>query len=304
VPLNLDFPQVDVLLATYNGGKFLSEQLDSILCQEFVTVRIVVSDDCSTDTTLKILESYRRNHPNIELVTGPGQGPSANFFSLLEYAKANYIALSDQDDIWEPNHLIESVNALRASEGVSAMTFSNIRVLTNFKYRYTHVKVDWLPQPKNRFFENLAHGCTIVMNKKLVDSIRGRYPKNAIMHDFWIYLVASSIGRVILIKNVTVNYRLHGSNVIGISRKISMRRIQNLAQHSWPVYHQLSELNQLYKTEIHSEVLLELSRLISNLKKSRLHRFLRLSLRLTRYRKSLVDEVFLRLALSIVRIKN
>ncbi len=302
MPANLVMPKVDVLMATFNGESFLSEQLDSILSQESVSLRIVISDDGSSDQTLDIVKTYAEKYKNIEIVSGPCMGAARNFFFLLGFSKADFVAFSDQDDIWEPNHLINAVTALRNCADSPAMAFSNVRILSEKKFLFAPAYVNRIPSIENRFFENLARGCTIVLNRNLLEILKLNTPKNAIMHDYWVYLVASCIGRVVLVAEISVNYRLHDSNLVGISRKISLKRFANLTRKSWPLSAQLKELEVFHSHQMTSDIRLELSGILDTLNQTRIRRFLKLSLRRCRYRHSLIDEVFLRVAFFLVKV--
>lgn len=94
---------ISVCIATYNGEKYLAEQLDSILLQVSEEDELIISDDGSTDHTLEILRTYAANYPQIQLLQGPGQGVIANFAFALTHTKGEVIFLADQDDVWLPN---------------------------------------------------------------------------------------------------------------------------------------------------------------------------------------------------------
>ena len=119
-------PNVEVLLATYNGAAYLGEFLESLAEQVGVSIDLFVSDDGSTDSTLLILERYRGRFNSLIVTAGPENGPSENFFSLIAKAKSKYVALADQDDIWEPSHLINSVECLAFYEDVPALSFTRV----------------------------------------------------------------------------------------------------------------------------------------------------------------------------------
>jgi glycosyltransferase involved in cell wall biosynthesis len=119
-------PNIEVLLATYNGAAYLGAFLESLAQQVGVSIDLRVSDDGSTDSTLIILESYRESFNSLVVTAGPEKGPSENFFSLIAKAKSKYVALADQDDIWEPTHLINSIDRLASSGDVPALSFTRV----------------------------------------------------------------------------------------------------------------------------------------------------------------------------------
>jgi glycosyltransferase involved in cell wall biosynthesis len=123
---DLGFPEVEVLLATYNGELYISEFLDSLSLQNDVRIHLRVSDDGSSDRTLEIVDSYRHLFESCKVFNGPCNGPSANFFSLIEKATFEFVALADQDDIWLPHHLINAVKRLSESPEFPSLTFSAV----------------------------------------------------------------------------------------------------------------------------------------------------------------------------------
>ena len=139
----LDLPEVEVLLATFNGALYLSEFLNSLVQQHEVRIHLRVSDDGSTDGTLKIIDSYKNKFESCKIYSGPQKGPSANFFSLIEKATYDFVALADQDDIWLPNHLLSSIKRLSVTPDMPSMTFSavmefgkNLKSETIWPYRF------------------------------------------------------------------------------------------------------------------------------------------------------------------------
>jgi glycosyltransferase involved in cell wall biosynthesis len=119
-------PEVEVLLATFNGEKYLGEFLVSLSRQNDVIIHLRVSDDGSTDKTLDIINSHKDLFESCMIFSGPCNGPSANFFSLIEKATYEFVALADQDDVWLPHHLISSINRVSATPEVPSMSFSAV----------------------------------------------------------------------------------------------------------------------------------------------------------------------------------
>lgn len=218
---------VEVLLATYNGEEYLESFLESLCNQVGVKIHLRVSDDGSKDKTLQILESYSCRFDTYSLVEGPGNGPNANFMSLIENSNHMYVALADQDDIWLPNHLIESLNRLSRPCVIGSPALSICRVR---EFQETGLgEKEWprlnydLDVP-HLFYENFGRGCTMVLNRELVKVIVEYKSNCSIMHDWWITLLARTFGFVQTTNEIEVQYRLHSNNVIG-HPKLTIRNL-------------------------------------------------------------------------------
>jgi glycosyltransferase involved in cell wall biosynthesis len=229
LPNNSDCPQVQVLLATYNGEKYLEDFLKSLLCQDGVRIELIASDDGSSDSTLKIIEKYSNKFHSFTQLEGPGKGPAANFFFLLRHADSDYIALADQDDIWSRFHLINSVSRIAEYRNSAALSFTSV---SEFEKTLDDGKI-W-PEKSidlnvfSRIFENPARGCTMVINRYALDKINEKSLKaNCIMHDWWILLVISLIGNISIEQSPEIYYRLHGNNFTKESR-LSLHRVRRV----------------------------------------------------------------------------
>ena len=213
---------VTVLMSTYNGEKFLKEQLNSIFNQTGLRIHLIVRDDCSTDSTVKILKEYQSKHDGMQIIEGKKNlKPCASFFELIcNNIESDYFALSDQDDVWDPNKLICAISKLdKLDNSKPALYFSNLKIVdeNNKIFRNLHS----VPKNVNNRYESLvlpaATGCTMVYNKKLAEIARSIRPKKFSMHDTWLYMVAMFFGNVVYDFMPHINYRQHGDNVIGTS---------------------------------------------------------------------------------------
>ena len=236
--VKMDF-EIQVLLATYNGEKYLGEFLESLASQKDASIDLLVSDDGSTDSTLKILEQFAHQFRKFRLIEGPKQGPAENFFWLMRHADAEYLAFADQDDIWDAEHLRDSIHALREFQQLPAMVYGRVLEFGS------GIRSKVWPDSKGIFnlsqicFQNYARGCTIVFNKNLLHLVNSYSPEYAVMHDWWLLLCASTYGKVVFLKEFTVRYRLHENNVIGRSRWRPMRGARTLIQGNWAPYLQI-----------------------------------------------------------------
>ena len=238
---------VQVLLATYNGAKFLHEFLVSLHNQNGVRIHLIVSDDGSEDETLKIIESFRTSFHRLTILDGPRKGAASNFFYLLDYADADYVALADQDDIWNPNHLIDSIGYLTPNSNEPKMIYSSV---LEFSKEMPNPK-KW---PKGNhhnfesfFFQNYARGCTIVLNRNLVELVVSRKkPEQIIMHDWWIALIAKSCGKAVFSSEPHIYYRLHADNTVGNRGIPKAAAIKQILTGNWSSYGQLAELFKIY----------------------------------------------------------
>ena len=191
--------KVTVLMSTYNGEKYVREQLDSILTQEGVEVYLVVRDDCSKDSTPQILSEYVSKNDNMTFYVGSeNKGPCGSFFELLskEY-ETEYFALSDQDDVWDKDKLLVAINTLKKYRSdIPMLYYSNLKIVDeNLNYlRESHVK-PMVPGAKYSYLSDVfVTGCTAVFNRALQRIAVEIQPKEFSMHDTWLYIVASIFG--------------------------------------------------------------------------------------------------------------
>lgn len=223
---------VDVLLATYNGAAYLQELLDSLLAQEFQGWRLLVRDDGSSDNTSAILESQRvrlGNRLTILSDDGGNLGPCGNFARLLQASDADYAMLCDQDDVWLPGKISLTLDRMRQLEAESGKTTpllvhtdfrvvdENLALLAGSGWRYQ--KIDPRRTALNQLLvQNAVTGCTVMVNRALRTSALPM-PGEALMHDYWLALVAAAFGRIGSLPVPTVLYRQHGCNQVGAHRQ-------------------------------------------------------------------------------------
>lgn len=223
--------QVDVLLATYNGAKYLHAQLDSLLNQTHQNFRLLVSDDGSSDATLAILESYRERFGG-RLVVVPnahrGQGVVRNFENLmvisLRDGLAGWIAFSDQDDVWLPRKIERCLDELLQIEaevgsGLPCLVHTdltvvdeNLKVLSHSFAKYQRMDPRQC-SPVSLLSVNQVTGCTMMVNRRLLQ-VALPLPRETIMHDWWCGLLSGS-GRRHFVSTPLILYRQHGSNQVG-----------------------------------------------------------------------------------------
>lgn len=219
--------RIAILLSTYNGSSFLKDQLESIFAQTFQGFTIYIRDDKSTDNTLEIVNQYREKHKNIVFVQSyENIGAKNSFFYLLNYSLKDgfydYFMFADQDDIWLPFKIkltLEKMKALETGE-IPLLVHTDLKVVDEnakilspsfWKYQNLNPQKDSL----NRLLvQNVVTGCTMMLNRPLVELCQ--YGENkAIMHDWWISLVAASFGKIGYVDQPTILYRQHRNNSIG-----------------------------------------------------------------------------------------
>lgn len=209
-----------ILLSSYNGERFVRDQLDSLLQQTHRNTRILIRDDGSTDGTRSILDSYAERHRNIEITYGDNLGYVKSFFWLLDHAPADaaYYCFCDQDDYWEADKVARGIRVLG---GISrpAMVFTNVHIV-DFRLRPLTIDSNRAPRGtafENSLVQNIATGCTLMFNSAAAAVLRNRNVRHGelIYHDWWIYQVISAIGQVIYDPFPTVRYRQHDGNVVG-----------------------------------------------------------------------------------------
>ena len=221
---------IDILLATFNGGKHLREQLDSILGQDYEQWRLIIRDDGSSDDSLAIINEYLTLYPErITLLDNEGRnlGVVGNFSLLLEYSTADYIMFSDQDDIWLPHKISATFEKIIAMENrfgsdVPLLVYTNQTVvdekgsdvLADSVWEYQQLDTRNATKINRLLLQNIPTGCTIMINRALRD-MASPIPADATMHDWWLALVAAAFGKSDYVAESTMLYRQHGRNVCG-----------------------------------------------------------------------------------------
>lgn len=214
-----------ILMSTYNGDKYLCEQLDSLLALENHP-DIHIRDDGSTDNTINIIKAYQSKHERIKLIEGQNIGVVASFFELMiqvESDKYSYYAFCDQDDFWETDKLNRAIDCIKEQSGV-AMYCSTLNVVDatlEFQFRSSYPE-----KPlglSNALVENVVTGCTCILNAEAFIKIKSSLPvpDRIVMHDWWFYLVITSSGSIHFDRESRIKYRQHGQNVAGMKRTFS-----------------------------------------------------------------------------------
>lgn len=233
-------PLVEILLATYNGEKYISHQLDSILNQTYKNIRILIHDDGSTDNTLKIIKEYQNEYPDRIFLIDDGiktGGAVWNFEHLMKYSNAEYIMFSDQDDVWLPEKieitLHEFIKTEEKNKNTPILVYTDaivvddeLKILNESFWKYTKIRGDKISL--GRALEtSLGLGCTMMFNRSL-RNLSIPFPKSAIAHDMWVSLVAVSLGIVRYINKSTILYRQHRTNVSGAEKSNTLILLKNL----------------------------------------------------------------------------
>ncbi len=222
--------QIDILLASYNGKKYIEAQISSILNQTYKNIKLIISDDCSTDGTIDILKKYAQKDNRIQLyLQEKNLGVVKNIEFLLKNVTNNLYMLSDQDDVWLPEKIEKSVKYLKEND--ADLVFGDLRIVDEklntiyesfSKYMLLDRKINkYIGSKKLNYLYNCVTGCTVLSKKKFIKEI---LPLPAIskymIHDHWIGLIISFNGKLAYMPEQYILYRQHGNNEVG-TKKIS-----------------------------------------------------------------------------------
>lgn len=221
---------VEILLSTYNGEKYLSQQLDSLIQQDYNEWTLTIRDDGSTDGTVKIIEQFSRGYSEKVKILKDNLGNlgyNKSFTELMMQSKGDYIMLCDQDDFWEPNKVSELLGAIQKEEignpNKGILAFADLLLADeNLNTR----GASFLKQMRYKnqlgqqifFLKNYAPGCNTIINKVLLQ--QALKTKNIVeLHDYWLILLSASIGSILYVDKPLMKYRLHDGNEIGMKTK-------------------------------------------------------------------------------------
>lgn len=229
---------IDILLAAYNGEKFLAEQLDSILSQTEKGWRIIICDDCSSDGTFEIAQKYAERFPEkIKAVRNdtPSGSAKANFIKMMSLSEGDYIMFSDQDDLWLKDKIKVTLDRMteaekkHPNEPVAVHTElmiadSRLEVIHRSFTKYQGLDANM--RSLNRLLaQNNVTGCTMMINRPLADLVKNISPDDMLMHDWWTAIAAAAFGRIEFVDIPTIKYRQHGNNQLGAVNNRSLSGI-------------------------------------------------------------------------------
>jgi glycosyltransferase involved in cell wall biosynthesis len=251
--------KVEVLLSSYNGETFIKEQLASIASQSIKGVHLSIRDDGSTDDTLNLIRNFCAENPMSRYIEADNIGVVGSFLSLLQNAALDndFVAFSDQDDVWHREKLEVAIKRLsEVRNGYPAMYCCRTRLVDQDLafIGYGH----GLPRPavlKNALIQNVATGCTIVLNREAIDLLQRHFPDtdNVLMHDWWVYIVVSAFGEVCFDDNAYIDYRQHERNIVGVQNGLQfwlLRFSRILNRDKCQIVNQVKEFFDLYGTEL------------------------------------------------------
>jgi len=246
---NTVFPNVDILLSTFNGEKFLSELLDSLIAQDYLHWRLIWRDDGSNDDTFKLMQAWQAVHPEKVLSlenSGQHLGLVASHNALVVASEADYLLFCDQDDVWFPRKISKLLFRIQQIEKDSGkqipllahsdlmVTDEHLNVLHKSLWRYQNLNVH---QASHVYLmKNVVSACACVFNKAAAQ-IAFPVPEEASVHDHWLALVVATQGKISVCNEALMYYRQHQSNTVGAFSKINPFRFSRWRQHIRRIRH-------------------------------------------------------------------
>lgn len=223
----MSLERVHIVMATYNGEKFLREQMDSLLCQTYENITIEVCDDGSTDGTLEMIKEYCEKDTRVSLHKNEtNEGYVKNFLKGIRRSDAPYIMLCDQDDIWFSDKVektLEYMKKERNSDHKPVLIYTDAinydsesgQEMGRF-HQMSHLNIKKV-DTAHLFMENKCIGCTIMVNQEMVSYLE-QLPEQIRLHDWWLALIASHFGKIGYLPEPTLFYRQHSDNIVGGAR--------------------------------------------------------------------------------------
>ena len=211
---------VSIAMATYNGEKYLREQLDSIYNQTYKNIEVIVCDDCSSDKTVEILKEYSERFGLKYFINEKNLGYVKNFEKAISLCNGEYIALSDQDDIWLENKL----EILLEEIGTSLLIHSDCKIIDESG---NIISNDWKGKINSHLimedflFSNVVTGCTVLMSKELKE-VALPFPDGLAYHDWYLAILAAKEKKIKYLNKSLINYRQHSNQDTGAGKNKSL----------------------------------------------------------------------------------
>lgn len=251
---------VSVILSTYNGSKYIVSQIDSILSQKDVAVKLFIRDDGSTDNTPEILAHYGEKYDNVSVNLSTNIGIGNSFMKALYEADSDsdYYAFADQDDVWLENKLITAIDKIRDVNGMALYASNQTVVDTRLKNPHMRFITNPVINYGTIIRGNIISGCTYVMTKSLRNFLcaEEHQPSEELLknriHDAWVAEVAALFGKIYFDESSYILYRQHDENAVGAMEYSALKKIK-------------LKIHNLFKNSNSGQVMsLELLRLFSN----------------------------------------
>jgi len=222
-------PLVSVIMCTYNGSRFIDEQVASIVQQDYPNIEIIITDDCSTDDTYTKLLAWQEKDPRVTVIQNETNlGYNKNFEQAIQRGKGELIALSDQDDIWLPQKISKEVAAFTSDDIVlvhnRSVRIENGHFDYNKAFLQHHFEGD---DTRKLFFFNQVMGHDMLLRRSLVKHIVPIPP--LMSYDWWITVIATCYGRIVSVEDFLVHHRIHGSNNFFSNNAASKKKELDLA---------------------------------------------------------------------------
>jgi glycosyltransferase involved in cell wall biosynthesis len=282
---------IAIVMATYNGEKYVGEQIESILASTYQDMELYIYDDGSKDNTVELLKSYETQYPDMVHVIQNeiNLGHAMNFIHALTRTTTDYIMFCDQDDVWKQHKVATTLKRMRHMEAQlgkdnplavftdATVVDGNLDVLNQSFFCSGHLNPCRTDLP-HLLMENKLMGCTVMVNAALRKVLQSKpLPQHARYHDWWLALIAAAFGRIGYVRESTMLYRQHGSNVVGDSGFFAYvsNRVSNLHKQRESLeelYRQAGEFLQLYGDALPEEKQEILSQFASMKEKNGLER--------------------------------
>ncbi len=217
---------IDILMAVYNGERYVQEQVESILRQTYRNWRLIIQDDGSTDGTVSRLQPYVQAYPKRVFLYQRKENSGAahlNFYSMLPLSSARYVMFCDHDDVWMPDKIERTWQEMKRLEkgrkGLPCLVHTDLQVVGEdlslvAPSMIQRQKLNPYASFRQIMVQNAATGCTMMVNRPLLEMV-GQPPEQSIMHDWWFALIAAAFGKIGYVDRPTILYRQHGDNQVG-----------------------------------------------------------------------------------------
>lgn len=250
---------ITILLATYNGSRYLPDQLSSLAGQTMRPDRIVVRDDGSSDNSLVLVQDWaRRNQIDCQTIIGQNLGPAKSFLTMTALAEdSDIFFFCDQDDVWLEDKIERAARWLNQSEPSKPLLYaSRLEVVDQALHSLRKSELPVHLSFESAACESLLTGCTMAFNGAFRELLRKRLPRTVIMHDWWCYLIASGLEEAGLYydETPTILYRQHSSNAVGAGPtgiNALKARLKNFFDDRKSMrFSQLQEFSHLYQDKL------------------------------------------------------